>query len=145
MAYNVGFDDFSRNPRDAARKTWGGWLFVVSLVLGAIASLAGYSPVNGQAEPQGNITAAIILISAVVAAFLSWRVMSGKGWIAGSVLLAWWAIEILVKLLSGSLGAIWIAIHLAGMVNLAIGVRACWRLRNMSDKLSQDALVATFE
>ena len=143
MAYNVGFDDFSRNPRDAARKTWGGWLFAVTLVLGAIATLAGYSPVTGQQEAPNNISAVIILISAGVAAFLSWRVMTGKGWLAGSVLLLWWAGEILVKLLSGSLGIIWIAIHLAGFVNLAIGVRACWRLRGeTSDKVD---LVATFE
>lgn len=143
MAYNVGFDDFSRDPRDAARKTWGGWLFVVSLVLGAIMSMAGYSPVTGEAGSQSVIAAAIILISAGVAALLSWRVMVGRGWIAGSVLLAWWVVEILAKLLSGTLGIIWIAIHLAGMVNLAIGVRACWRLRGRDS--NEVDLVATFE
>lgn len=145
MAYNVGFDDFSRDPRDAAKRTWGSWLFVVSLVLGGLAVVAGYSPVTGASEPADSIAAAIIFVSAAVAAALAWRVMLGKGWIAGSVLLVWWVFEILTKLLGGSLGIMWIAIHLAGMVNLAIGVRACWRLRGRSSELDQDALVATFE
>jgi hypothetical protein len=143
MAYNVGFDDFSRNPRDAARKTWGGWVFVATLVLGGISVIAGYSPLTGQEAPSSIVTAISILVSACVAAFLSWRVMTGKGWLAGSVLLLWWAAEILIKLLGGSLGIIWIAIHLAGFVNLAIGVRACWRLRGMPAE--EVDLVATFE
>ena len=143
MAYNVDFDDLSRDPRDAARKTWGSWLFVATIVLGAVAILAGYSPVTGEEQMPNWVAAIFGLISAVIAAVLAWRVMIGKGWIAGSVLLVWWAVEILAKFLGGSLGVIWIALYLAGMVNLAIGIRACWRLRGTS---SDDVdLVATFE
>lgn len=143
MAYNVGFDDISRDPRDAARKSWGGWFFVLSQILGSIALFFGYSPITGQAETAGVVPGIVGLIAAGVAAVLAWRVRIGKGWLAGSALLVWWLGELLAKLIGGSLGILWIAIHLAAMASLVLGVRACWQLRGLSDE--DVDLVATFE
>jgi len=124
-------DTYSENLA-VARKTWGGWLFTASLVLGGVMALFGYSPVEKGGTYADAIPGFTILATAVVAAALAWRVHLGRGWIAGSILLLWWAVEFVGKLAGGTLNVGWAVFHLAGMANLFLGVKACWMLRGES-------------
>lgn len=136
MSYREGAGEANdsplTDPADIARKAFGGWLFVGSLALGAaFAGATGQSPVTkGLAYQGGGATQLIGMIAVIpVAVFLAWRVRQGKGWIAGSLLLVWWATEVLAKLVGGTLNIGWGLAHLAGMLNLFLGVKACWQIR----------------
>ncbi len=142
MAYGVAYDDIERDLPGTARKTWGSWLFVGSLVLGLVLTLAGYAVVDdgGLGKPY---LIALLAAQIAVASFLAWRVRTGQGWLAGGILLAWWIVEALFKILAGQMGFLIIALYLAGMVNLGLGIRACWRLRDRP--MTEEEIVATFE
>ena len=123
------YEDAYTENMEAARTSWGGWLFTASLVLGGIFALFGQSPVDKGETYADATTGIIILATAIIAAAFTWRVHIGKGWIAGGVLLIWWAVEVVGKLTGGTLNIGWAIFHIAGMANLFLGVKACWLLR----------------
>jgi len=139
MGYRDGYEateteeesDYAKE-KEVARKTWGGWLMVAALLLGLVFVLVTGQSLTTKGETVNAYGAAGIVIEAAVAAFLAWRVHIGKGWIAGSLLLALWVLEIVAKITGGPLNAGWILVHIAAMANLFLGVRACWRLRTLT-------------
>lgn len=137
MAYREeAYDADEALPADdlakTARKTWGGWVFVAELALGAAFTATTGRSVSTQAETLAGSGALIGMLAGIpIAVFLVWRVRLGKGWLAGSVLLLWWGTEFLMKLVGGTLNVGWGLVQLTCAFNLVLGVKACWQLREL--------------
>jgi hypothetical protein len=140
VAYRDGFGfdpdgetDFDEQ-REIARKTWGGWLMVASLLLGLVFAAATGKSTVIKGDTIDIFGVAGIGIEAALVAFLAWRVHTGKGWLAGSFLLGIWAVEVIGKLVGGTLNIGWGIFHIAIATNLFFGVRACWRLKGQPEE-----------
>lgn len=116
-------------------------MIFLGLVLQAFSSDADYR----MATPTFQyVVLGAMAAEIAVALAAAWRFSLGKGWLIGSVALAFYAIELVVKLTSGFLGVLGYIIVFAILAGLGNGVRAAWSLRSMA-QLPPEELASTFE
>ena len=82
---------------------------------------------NREAVPANELIYTVTgsILQGAVVAYMGHRVRIGRGWIAGSLLLALWTAEMAMKIPSGTLNAGWALFHLALMTYVLNGVRGC--------------------
>jgi hypothetical protein len=116
-------------------------MILLGLVLAAFSNDAEYQV----ATPTFRYAVfGVMAVEIAVALGAAWRFSLGKGWLIGSVALGFYAIELVVKLLSGFLGVLGYIIVFAILAGLGNGVRAAWSLRSMA-QLQPEELASTFE
>ena len=123
--------------KGATRKGMFGALgFAAMLGIGAIVvSVMGGLPGQPQTAGYERIFAlAGIAVEAAVTLLAAWRFRIGKGWVAGSIALLLFVIEIGMKLANGFLGIAWYVAYLAIFLALVNGVRGAWALRDMAEQ-----------
>jgi hypothetical protein len=107
--------------------------FAAMIGLGAILLGAGVEMPNQPADPDGLPFQFVgIGIEAAVVLFAAWRFKIRKGWVAGSIALLLFLIEIGMKLSDGFAGIFWYVMYLAILVGLVNGIRGAWALKAMS-------------
>ena len=84
-------------------------------------------PVDAQ-DAQEQIIGAAILVPLLF--FFAYRLYAGKGWFVGGLVLAWFVLEIVFKILGGTTNIGWIIFYVFVIGMLVNGIRACWWLRN---------------
>ena len=113
-----------------ARESFGGIAFFLSGVMGLVLALIVFANLKqaANAEEIGGIVgmAAEVVIIAVGA----YRIRLGKGWLIGALLVILDAVEIVGKLVDGSLRSPgWVVFHCAVLFSLVMGTRACLQVR----------------
>lgn len=113
-------------------------IFTAMYLLGAaFAYFANRSPVDGQAasavDIQNQVLGNLILVPFLL--FFAYRVHKGKGWLACSLALLWFAAEALIKLASTPTNVGWIFFYFAVAALLVNGIRGCWWLRQKRKEL----------
>lgn len=76
---------------------------------------------------QDQINGSAILLPFLL--FFAYRVYVGKGWIVGGLVLAWFVLEITLKIMGGTANIGWIIFYVFVVGMLVYGIRACWWLR----------------
>lgn len=76
---------------------------------------------------QDQIVGTVILLPFLL--FFAYRVYVGKGWIVGGLVLAWFALEITLKVIGGTANIGWIIFYAFVVGMLVNGIRACWWFR----------------
>jgi hypothetical protein len=119
--------------------------FAAMIFLGLVLAAFSNDPEYQAAPPMFRYAVfGAMAVEIAVAVAAAWRFSLGKGWLIGSVALAFYAIELVVKLLSGFLGVLGYIIVFAILAGLGNGVRAAWSLRSMA-QLPPEELASTFE
>ena len=62
--------------------------------------------------------------------FFAYRVYTVKGWFVSGLVLAWFILEITMKVAKGTTSFVWFIPYIAIAAAMLNGVRACWWLRN---------------
>jgi hypothetical protein len=106
----------------------GGGLMLAGLVIGlALVHFSGDYELFNAADLQGFYINQAVQIA--LAAFLTWRVYTGKGRFASILLLIWIVVEVAMKLAAGQLNAGWGIMWFFAIMSLVHSVRGSWALR----------------
>lgn len=125
---------------DGAKGATRGGMFAALGFVAILGITAVYLGVTGSLPQQNLDTVArivtiIVLAIEIAAALLAaWRFRMGKGWLAGSIVLLIFVIEIGFKLFSGFLGIGWYLIYFAIFIGLANGIRGARALRDLGEE-----------
>jgi len=128
-----------------ARKTWGSWLFGGSCCLGLLFAFLGIGERAGTSADAYGLAG--IALEAVLVFFLAYRMFRGRAWIGGAVLLALYALEMVFKVMQGTLNAGWAIFHAACIYSIFKGWLACVEIRSLKRSgvsLETEALGDTF-
>ena len=112
-------------------------VFTAMCLLGAALTWFMNTPIGSEAafiSPEERVAATIgVLLEAAIGAFVAWRFHVGKGFFAGIVLLLLLVLEVVMRLMSGSLSGIVIS----GLMIFFMGkaVMAAHQLRQMGGQV----------
>jgi hypothetical protein len=105
-------------------------LLLTAIYLGATGSL----PNQDFDTTARIITATVLAIELAAALFAAWRFRMGKGWLAGSIALLIFTIEIGFKLFNGFQGIGWYLFYFAIFMGMANGIRGARALRDLGEE-----------
>lgn len=129
-----------------ARKTWGSWVFGASCCLGILLALLRFQERAGASVDFYGLGG--MALEAALVFFLAYHMFRGRAWIGGAVLLALYALEIVFKLMEGTLSPGWAIFHAACVYSIFKGWMACVEIRSIERNgvsLETEALSDTFD
>ncbi len=114
---------------EVARKAFGGWIFAGMILLGGLFTYFSGKSLADLKTPENNMAASLagVVLELAFVLFASYRMVNGRGWLISWFLLAIFLAEAVIKIASGSPGAIgWIIFYVAVGSSILSGARACW-------------------
>lgn len=121
-------DDEASAFESAKAGAVGGGLMIAGLLLAlAVVHFSEDAAIYGWDDMQSFYIGQAVQI--VLAAFLTWRVYTGKGRFASILLLIWVVAEVAMKAVAGQLNVGWSIMWFFAILSLVHSVRGSWALR----------------